>query len=225
MIRALFLGLILAVSAQIAYAQDYHGGEIYVGYSHNRVDTGFPRVDFDDPDFDDFDDFDDLEDFFDQKTGFHGFEVSATGNFSRYLGAKFDVTGHYHSDELFFTLEPGNVDQSVYNILGGIQIKDNSDDGGRFRPFGHVLAGVGIARTDFDVPDLLVATPFQDFEDFQNFDDDFDETGFAAAFGGGVDIRLSDRVDLRAIQVDYNPTYFFNSTQHNVRIGIGLVFH
>jgi hypothetical protein len=51
------------------------------------------------------------------------------------------------------------------------------------------------------------------------------ETGFAGAFGGGLDIRASDRVDVRVIQFDYNPTRLFDSTQHNFRIGVGIVIH
>ena len=67
-------------------------------------------------------------------------------------------------------------------------------------------------------------------------------TGFAAAIGGGLDIRLTPRIDLRAIQIDYNPMRFDFSdfgavgipgtptplgeprrTLHNFRIGIGIV--
>jgi hypothetical protein len=50
------------------------------------------------------------------------------------------------------------------------------------------------------------------------------ETGFAGAFGGGLDIKLSNRVDFRAIQVDYNPIKFDSGTQNNVRFGVGFVF-
>jgi hypothetical protein len=51
------------------------------------------------------------------------------------------------------------------------------------------------------------------------------DTGFAAAFGGGIDIRASNRIDIRVIQIDYNPTRLFDGTQHNLRVGIGIVFH
>src|SRR5687767_15484025 len=30
------------------------------------------------------------------------------------------------------------------------------------------------------------------------------ETGFSGVFGGGLDIRINDRVDFRAIQIDLN---------------------
>jgi hypothetical protein len=64
---------------------------------------------------------------------------------------------------------------------------------------------VDVADTDID-----------DFED--------SETGFAGAFGGGVDFRINDRVDFRAIQFDYAPTRLGGETQHNFRIGVGVVF-
>ena len=50
------------------------------------------------------------------------------------------------------------------------------------------------------------------------------ETGLAGAFGGGLDIKVSERVDLRLVQFDYNPVRLDGSTLHNFRIGIGLNF-
>jgi hypothetical protein len=50
------------------------------------------------------------------------------------------------------------------------------------------------------------------------------ETGFGGAFGGGLDIKINDRIDFRAIQVDYNPVYTNRSFDNNVRIGVGIVF-
>ena len=55
-------------------------------------------------------------------------------------------------------------------------------------------------------------------------------TLFAAAIGGGLDIRAGRRVDIRVIQFDYNPTRgTFQSGQSNIlhdfRIGAGIVFH
>ena len=116
----------------------------------------------------------------------------------------------------------------LHNILGGIQIKDNSDEP-TFKPFAHALFGVG--RTSADL------------SQFDNILEDFEDSGFAAAIGGGLDIRLTPRIDLRAIQIDYNPMRFDFSdfgaigipgtptplgeqkrTLHNFRIGIGIVF-
>jgi len=48
---------------------------------------------------------------------------------------------------------------------------------------------------------------------------------FAAATGGGVDLRFSQRVSLRLFQADYLLTRFAGRTQNNLRITTGLVFH
>jgi opacity protein-like surface antigen len=216
-VASVLLGLLCA-SAAMGQATDYRRFEFFVGYSHNRVDVG-PVEDFD-PD-------DDVEfsDIFDEREGFNGVNASVVGNFSRYLGAKFDYSFHQKSFE--FGADETSI--RLHNILGGIQIKDNSPEG-TFKPFGHALVGVGITSADLS--------------EFDNRLSDFDDAGFAAAIGGGIDVRLSDRVDVRVIQVDYNPMRFdftdFGTvglpgtptfrgndkrTLHNFRIGIGIVFH
>lgn len=214
----LFAAVFVALMcASAALGQDYRRFELFAGYSHNRVDVG-PVEDSDPGDDLEFDDI------FDEREGFNGFNVSAVGNFHRYFGAKFDYSYHQKS----FDFGPDNATVRLHNILGGIQVKDNSSEG-TVKPFAHALVGVGRTAADFS-----------------EFDDnlfDFDDAGFAGAFGGGLDIRLSDRVDIRAFQIDYNPMKFdftdFGAvgipgtptptsnkrTLHNFRIGIGIVFH
>ncbi len=50
------------------------------------------------------------------------------------------------------------------------------------------------------------------------------DTGFAMAFGGGLDVKGGKRFAFRAIQFDYVPTRLFNTWQHNIRLGFGVVF-
>ena len=51
------------------------------------------------------------------------------------------------------------------------------------------------------------------------------DTGFAMAFGGGLDVYVvGKRIAFRAIQFDYVPTRLFNTRQHNIRLGLGVVF-
>lgn len=204
--------------AGAAMGQDYRRFEFFAGYSHNRVDVG-PVEDFD-PD-------DDVEfsDIFDEREGFNGFNASVVGNFSRYLGAKFDYSYHQKS----FDFGPDNTTIRLHNILGGLQLKDNSSEA-TWKPFAHALVGVG--RTSADL------------SEFDNRLEDFDDAGFAAAIGGGLDVRIAPRVDVRLFQIDYNPMRFDFSdfgavgipgtptlrgdsqrTLHNFRIGIGIVFH
>lgn len=210
-----------ALSSTAAFAQvdDRTRGEVFVGFSNNQVDTGFTARD------------NDLRDFFDERESFNGFNVSATGNVSRYFGVKGDVSGHYKSYE-FDAPRPGTVntfdrfkvDASVYNFLGGVQVKDNARGGSRVRPFGHALVGAAHARAKVDNSFFTSGFCAQPGIDCRN-DLSESDTGFAAAIGGGIDFRATDRLSIRAIQVDYNPNRFSGTTQHNVRFGFGLVFH
>lgn len=203
--RGLFLALALLTSGSVATAQSEHKKiEVFAGYSHNRVDTG---IGDDDPD---------LNDIVDEREGFHGFNTSITGNVSRYLGLKFDFAGHFKERDIpFGGTSSLNLDSRVYNFLGGVQVKDNATDA-TFKPFAHALIGAAHVRNRVTFSGgcvAIVPSPCPNFTDT--------ETGLAGAVGGGIDIRASDRVDIRVIQVDYNPTRVFDSTQHNFRIGVG----
>jgi hypothetical protein len=111
----------------------------------------------------------------------------------------------------------GDTQNSLYNLLGGVQFKDNSTDR-RIKPFAHLLAGAGFARTRANV----TCTPSANCGSLIVAESE-DETGFAGAFGGGVDVRLNDRFDFRVGQIDYNPIKLDSGTLHNIRIGIGIV--
>jgi len=210
--KTIMIGTIIIACASIAAAQsDYKKFEFFAGYSHNRIDIGLGD---NDPD---------VGDIFDEREGFHGFEVSATGNFTRYLGIKGDFSGHFKNTTLPVPNLPGgsvDLDSRLFNFLGGVQIKDNSNEG-TFKPFAHALVGVAHARAEVDVNNIvcvaITPSPCTGITE--------SETGFAGAFGGGIDIKASDRVSIRAIQIDYNPTRLFDSTQHNFRFGVGIVFH
>jgi hypothetical protein len=56
------------------------------------------------------------------------------------------------------------------------------------------------------------------------FEDSFSDNGVSGVFGGGLDFRLNDKVQIRAIQVDYNPLWIGSQVDHNLRIGAGIVF-
>jgi hypothetical protein len=213
MFKTVLIATIIIACASIAAAQsdDYKRFEFFGGYSHNRIDTG---ISDDDPA---------LRDIIDEREGFNGFNTSITGNVSRYFGLKFDLSGHYKSRSIpFGTIQNGiDINSRLYNFLGGVQLKDNSSEK-TFKPFVHALVGAAHARNHVDISnDVCIAiAPSPCPGDFTET-----ETGFAGAFGGGIDIRAGNRLDIRVIQFDYNPTRLFDSTQHNFRIGVGLVFH
>ncbi len=147
-------------------------------------------------------------------------------NFSRYFGVKGDFSAAYNNKNFDFTVPTAppstgrvafDTNNSLYNFLGGIQVKDNATDA-RFKPFGHALIGTGHGRVKVK---NVTCDPAVDCTGLEGT---ISETGFAGAFGGGIDIKLNDKFDFRAIQVDYNPIRFDSGTSHNVRFGIGLVF-
>lgn len=221
LILAFCLTIITSVfaAAQTTATDDYSKVEGFIGYSNNQVDTGLS------------DDDNDLRDFFNDREGLHGVNGSVVGNINRYVGIKGDVSGHFKSYN-FDVPRPGTtnttdsfkVKASVYNFLAGVQVKDNTKGGSRFRPFGHALAGVAVGRTKVDSSFFTSAFCQQANVDCSEDLSDT-ETGFAAAIGGGIDIRATDRFSIRAIQVDYNPTRFNGSIQNNFRFGFGVVFH
>lgn len=206
---------LVAVSSVFTFAQstDYKKYEGYVGFSNNQIDTGV-------------DSGNDIRSFFNDRRSFNGFEAAGVYNFSRYVGAKVDVSGTYRNNTqtLAFTSGTTNatftseVKRSAYNVLGGVQVKDNSSEG-RLKPFAHGLVGLGHQRINLKNVSCtgVAACP--------SFINSSSDNGFSGAFGGGLDVKVSDRVDIRAVQVDYNPVWFGDgATQHNVRFGVGVVF-
>jgi Outer membrane protein beta-barrel domain len=207
--KALFLALAILTSSSVAVAQsDYKKWEVFAGYSHNRVDTGIGDSD------------PDLDDIVDEREGFHGFNTSITGNVTRYLGLKFDFAGHFKQRDIPFPFSSTlNVDSRAFTFLGGVQVKDNSTEA-TFKPFAHALVGAAHVRNKLTFSGgciAIVPSPCPNFT--------ASETGLAGVVGGGIDIRASNKIDIRVIQFDYNPTRVFEATQHNFRIGVGIVFH
>src|SRR5205085_2112609 len=155
------------------------------------------------------------------------FETAGVYNVSRYVGLKADVSGTYNSTSFSVPVTAGTTTQTVsfdtknslYNFLGGVQVKDNANEG-RFKPFAHGLVGVGYARTSLNHV-VCSSNPSINCGVFGTGTQS--DTGFAAVIGGGIDIRVNDKVDFRALQVDYNPMRFNGNTDHNIRLGIGIV--
>lgn len=211
--KFLFLAILIVSCASMAFAQsdDYHKVEGYVGYSHNRVDTG---IDDSEPE---------LSDIINEREGFHGFNAAASFNVTRYVGLKADVAYHFKSKNVPVggTSASLDIDSHLLNFLGGVQLKDNSKET-TFKPFAQALVGLAHGKNKVDFSDNFCAAIFPSpcISDFTDSD-----TGLAGAFGGGLDIRAGDRIDIRAIQIDYNPTRLFGEMQHNFRIGAGIVFH
>jgi len=207
-IFASFILLIFCASILSAQTDEISKGEFFAGYSINRIDVG----DSGDPDIDNA---------LGEGRNFQGFNTSGVYNVSKYFGLKADVSGHYKNFRASF---PGisneaRINASLYNVLGGVQIKNNSKTR-RVKPFVHALFGVGITKAklnDAFCQETLGTNCPAEFRE--------SETAFSMAFGGGLDVRASRRVSFRLFQVDYNPLRKNGETTNNVRFSFGIVFH
>ena len=110
--KLLFSMIIMACAASFSFAQsdDYNKVDVYVGFSHARVDFG--------GDFE----------------GFNGVEGAVTGNISRYIGLKGDYAFHCKSFDVLPTFE---VTPRTHTLVGGVQFKDNSKET-KVKPFAHL---------------------------------------------------------------------------------------
>lgn len=123
-----------------------------------------------------------------------GWHASVAGNVNRWFGIAGDFSGHYKSIL--------GIDTNSHLFTVGPRFTARGE---RVQPFAHVQVGgarLGAGFGGFGASD----------------------TSFAAVVGGGVDVKLSDRVAWRAGQVDYVLTRFGGSEQHNWRFSTGVVF-
>jgi opacity protein-like surface antigen len=87
---------------------------------------------------------------------------------------------------------------NVYTYLFGPKVQFPA----RVSPFAELLFGGGHAHSGFS-----------------------SDSSFAWTFSAGVDYKVLPGISWRVIQGGVEPTYFFGTTQNNVRISTGIVFH
>ena len=195
----------LVMWASCAFAQnqtssdDYRKFEFFAGYSANNLLNGNPE---------------NVEDVNSGSTPtYRGWNASAVYNFNRYLGVKADVSGHYKKFTVLETPARVRADADFYNFLAGIQLKDNKKSK-RFSPFLHAMAGLNNSGVKVDLSNVSGVPALKE-----------SNTGFSMVFGGGLDLKVSNRFSIRLIKADYNPTFSGGSNRNNVRLGFGIVFH
>ena len=152
------------------------------------------------------------------KQTLNGFNASATVYLKHGFGLTGDFSGHFKTNKIADPLG-GNIETHirVFNLLGGPQYRFGGN--GPVTPFVRSLFGIANTRAKLEVPSL-------------NSSGTNSSTDFALAIGGGLDVRVSERVDLRVFQVDYNPIFlssgnqlgFGNTRADNVRFSFGVVF-
>lgn len=223
------LTLLLLLAPGALAQDDYKKWEFFGGYSALGFDTLAGDTDNTA-----------VNDVLSGRNTLRGFELALTRNVHKYVGIKFDYSLHLREDNFSRTAGSGTVDTTVQNYLGGIQVKNNEKDGPRFKPFAHALFGFAHQKVDVDSPQLPAVFGISDFHT--------NETSFAMAFGGGIDIKLNHRFDVRAGQIDWNiinrgdqqlgivlaPTphqtvgsafVVPGTRQDNIRLSVGIVIH
>ena len=159
-----------------------------------------------------------------------GFQASLIRNVNKYVGIKGDFSFHFDTDrgQGLFTqpcatppcpsiTQTVTVKSRLYNFLAGPEIKARNRT--RLTPFAHALFGAAHGNISVKTSGAGVS-----------LSDSASDTGFAMAFGGGLDIRATRRVSFRAM-MDYNPTFIGETDAgrrnrlDNVRISLGILFH
>jgi len=193
---------ILAAGAVIflslsALGQEPPKAEVFGGYSYFRGDGG---------------------------GNLHGWNAEITGNLNRWFGVTADFSGHYNSNSSSLVANvpeipifSSSVDAStkVHNFLFGGTFSHRGSES--LVPFAHALAG--FSRTDVNGTAVVTGLGPTLTTRFSGND-----TGFAAAFGGGLDVKLTRSFAFRVVQADYLLTRFGRGTQSNARISTGIVF-
>jgi opacity protein-like surface antigen len=176
-----------------------------------------------------------LNHIFCDRRDFHGFNLGAKYNLSPTLGIRTDFSAYFNKDRSVDTFGTGadahtdtnSFDEKTYVLVIGPEVRREY---GSWRPFAHAMAGV--ARQT--ATDTQTSTgPF----DFTIHDR---TTSLALKVGGGIDVRISPRLDLRVIEIDYEPIFakdrhtpvqgFFDQsvkgkTAQNVTLSVGIVWH
>lgn len=170
-----------------------------------------------------------------ERRDFHGFNLGAKYNISPTLGIRTDFSAYFNKDRAVDTFGTGvdahtdtnSFDEKTFVLVIGPEVRR---DFGSWRPFAHAMAGVARQTTT----DTQTSTgPFA----FTIHDR---TTSLALKIGGGVDVRISPRLDIRLIEIDYQPIFakdrntpvsgFFEQrvkgkTAQNLTFGIGIVWH
>jgi len=204
MTRMFLLFLVALVCAPAAFAQsnDYSHYEFYVGYAYERANNNADT--FDKAGRTTFNGRSVV--FADRRQNYNGFNAEFNQNLNRHIGIVTSFTGTYNN--------AGYIDIRSGRAFGARAQRYDLMIGPRYNwrlsgitPFVEGMAGVTHMRVSFD--DALVNRRKAD-------------TAFAMALGGGLDVHAGEHIDIRAIQVDYLPTFFNGTHQNNVRVGAGV---
>jgi opacity protein-like surface antigen len=204
------LGLTLGLCV---YAQDGPKSDLFFGYSFLRVnsDQRIPA--------------------FSAQGGLTNF----AWNFGNHLAGEAEFAGYHNGNINNF-----HFDTTTYSYVFGPRLS-----WGRTRvvdPWVHALFGVNQTTSSIAANSLLIPTPLAGSIVGSNLKSngryEQSQANFAMAIGGGLDIKLSKRILLRPIQLDYYLTRFetkdlenlvngttSNKNQNNLRFATGVAFN
>lgn len=124
----------------------------------------------------------------------NGADFSVTENVTLWFGGALDFSSHFGTEAGF------KVDTETLTYGPVFAYRKHPS----VVPFSHVLLGAVRGSSDY----LDISKP---------------AVHFALAAGGGIDVKLTDRVALRLIQADYLMTRFSAMRQDNIRLSAGIV--
>ncbi len=134
----------------------------------------------------------------------NGWELGAAHHFTPTLAIAGDFSAEYGLATSNF---PSNGRARQYTYLAGPQWSSTS----RFAPFIHGFAGASRQSA--------TASGNQFFVTFPDY-----KWGFAAAFGGGIDAKVTPNFTFRIAQADFLLTRFGGNFQSQPRVSIGFIF-
>jgi len=143
-------------------------------------------------------------DFLDRRTTMHGVNGEVTiplgifGATSNALGITGDLSFNRNKESVDVTAGSQAAKTDVIYFVAGPSFHFLRTT--RFEPFARLMGGG--ARTNFEIEtrrDLASGTVRNEF--------DTHSTDLALMVGGGLDVRVNDRVKLRVLQIDYAPIF------------------
>ena len=204
MTKWFLLLLIALVSAPAALGQnsDYSRYEFYGGYAYQRANNNAASIDGNGTAS-----FNGKQVILGSRDqAYNGFTAEFNQNPWRHVGLVTSFTGVYDRTPYVNTVNGRSFSAKAqrYDLMFGPRYNFRA---GAVNPFVEGLAGFEHMRVSFS-DNLTNATT--------------SDTAFAMQLGGGLDIHAGEHFDIRAIQVDYLPTFFNSTHQNNYRVGAGV---
>jgi opacity protein-like surface antigen len=172
-----------------AFAQETRKPEFFAGYS-NLQGEGLPNTN--DPN--NFL----SNDFLNRRTTLNGINGGVTLFPFQTFGITGDISFNRKHESVGVTAGSNSQNTDVWYFLAGPSYVFPSY--GRVQPFGRIMGGV--AHTSFASSEERAVAGGTSTSSFN-----VGSTDFAMGIGGGLDVRVSERLKVRVIQIDYSPVF------------------